>query len=79
MKQASLAAPGFVKTRLDALRTELAELAFELEQRGRRDAADVAMMVAARVEEIRDELAMDAVAGGGDILSDVSTAAPLIR
>jgi len=48
--------------RLDALRTELAELAYGLERRGRLDAADLAVAVSARVGEIHDELAAGAVA-----------------
>ena len=38
---------------LDALRTELVDLAFQLEQRGRLDAADVAISVAGRVGSLR--------------------------
>jgi hypothetical protein len=41
--------------RLDALRTELADLAFTLERRGRLDAADVAITVSARVGELCEE------------------------
>lgn len=43
--------------RLDALRAELADLAYLLERRGRHDAADLAIAVSARVGEICDELA----------------------
>lgn len=43
--------------RLDALRAELADLAYLLERRGRHDAADLAIAVSARVGEIHDELA----------------------
>lgn len=43
--------------RLDALRTELADLAYGLERRGRLDAADLAVAVSARIGEIHDELA----------------------
>ncbi|MBL9210222.1 MAG: hypothetical protein JNL92_07120 [Opitutaceae bacterium] len=43
--------------RLDALRVELADLAYLLERRGRRDAADLAVAVSARLGEIHDELA----------------------
>lgn len=46
-----------VQARLDALRTELADLAFELERQGRRDAADVVMMLDARVRETFGPLA----------------------
>lgn len=40
---------------LDALRTELADLAFALERQGRRDAADVVIMLDARVRELAGE------------------------
>jgi hypothetical protein len=43
--------------KLDALRAELADLAFKLESRGRLDAADLAMSVATRVGELCEELA----------------------
>lgn len=43
--------------RLDGLRTELADLAYELEGRGRLDAADVVNSIAARMDEIQDEFA----------------------
>jgi hypothetical protein len=43
--------------KLGGLRTELIELAFTLEGRGRLDAADVAMTTSARVGELCDELA----------------------
>lgn len=42
---------------LDRLRTELADLAYELERQGRRDAADVVMQLDARVRELADEAA----------------------
>jgi hypothetical protein len=38
--------------KLDRLRTELVELAFTLDSRGRFDAADVAMTASARVGEL---------------------------
>lgn len=41
-----------ITERLDGLRAELADLAFLLESRGRRDAADVTNSIAARVAEI---------------------------
>ena len=44
---------------LDALRTEFADLAFELERQGRRDAADVVMMLDARVREMAEEMAVE--------------------
>jgi hypothetical protein len=42
--------------KLDQLRTELVELAFTLDSRGRFDASDVAMTTSARVEELCEEL-----------------------
>lgn len=45
---------------LDALRVELVDLAYMLERRGRRDAADVALAVAGRVGEIHEKLAAPA-------------------
>jgi hypothetical protein len=41
--------------KLDGLRTELADLAFQLECRGRVDAADVAIMTSARLGELCEE------------------------
>lgn len=41
-----------VQARLDALRTGLADLAFDLERQRRCDAADVVMMLDARVREM---------------------------
>lgn len=41
---------------LDQLRTELVELAYTLDLRGRPDAADVAMTTSARIRELCDEL-----------------------
>jgi hypothetical protein len=37
---------------LDRLRTELADLAYDLERQGRRDAADVVMQIDGRVREL---------------------------
>lgn len=42
---------------LERLRTELADLAFELERQGRLDAADVVMQLDARVRELAGEAA----------------------
>lgn len=42
--------------KLDDLRLELVELAFTLDQRGRVDAADVAMTTSARIAELCNEL-----------------------
>jgi hypothetical protein len=44
-----------VRFHLDALRIELADLAYDLERRGRLEAADVAMAVRARLGEIAAE------------------------
>jgi hypothetical protein len=51
-------APGFLE-KLDRLRTELVELAYTLDVRGRLDAADVAMTTSARIGELCDELRVD--------------------
>lgn len=40
---------------LDRLRTELADLAYDLERQGRLDAADVVMQIDARVRELAGE------------------------
>lgn len=40
--------------RLERLRGELAELAFVLERQGRRDAADVVILLQARVAELAE-------------------------
>ena len=47
---------GLILEKLDGLRTELVDLAFILECRGRLDAADVAMTTSARVAQLRDDL-----------------------
>lgn len=41
---------------LDALRAELADLAYLLDSRGRADAADITHTIAVRVAELRDNL-----------------------
>lgn len=46
--------------KLDGLRTELVELAFVLDRRGRIEAADVAMTISGRVGELCEELAAHA-------------------
>jgi len=48
---------GVVVGKLTGLRTELIDLAYVLERRGRPEAADVAMTISARLQEICDELA----------------------
>ncbi len=50
----STAAPDIRQGQLDQLRVELVELAFTLECRGRLDAADLALAVAARLNELND-------------------------
>ncbi|MBL9203689.1 MAG: hypothetical protein JNN01_01290 [Opitutaceae bacterium] len=45
-----------VKAKLERLRTDLIDLAFVLETRGRLEAADVALATSARVGELCDEL-----------------------
>lgn len=42
--------------KLSVFRTELADLAFSMDRRGRAEAADVAMMAFARIGEICEEL-----------------------
>ena len=53
-------APQVRQCQLDELRVELVELAFTLECRGRPDAADLALAVAARISEL---------AGGSTLMS----------
>lgn len=43
----------------DILRTELADLAYDLERQGRCDAADVVMMLDARVRELAGQAVQD--------------------
>ncbi len=45
-------ATGSASPVLDQLRTELADLAYDLERQGRRDAADVVMQIDVRVREL---------------------------
>jgi hypothetical protein len=53
-----------IMSKLAALRTELVDLAFILECRGRVDAADVAMTTSARIAELYDEVgAMGLISG----------------
>lgn len=47
--------PAPLREKLDALRVELSDLAFDLDRRGRHDAADLAVSVAARLGELADE------------------------
>jgi len=46
--------PDSLRHKLDGLRTELVELAFELDLRGSGEAADVAMATSVRVGELCD-------------------------
>ncbi|HRJ47418.1 MAG TPA: hypothetical protein PKY38_08665 [Opitutaceae bacterium] len=46
-----------VRALLDRLRTELADLACDLERQGRRDAADIVMQIDGRVCELEAEAA----------------------
>lgn len=48
--------------KLDRLRSELVEMAFLLDRRGRPEAADVAMQISGRVGEIQEELAAEQTA-----------------
>ncbi|AOS45982.1 hypothetical protein Verru16b_03073 [Lacunisphaera limnophila] len=50
------------RTGLEILRTELPDLAYELERQGRLDAADVVMMLHARLRELAPGPAADAPA-----------------
>lgn len=51
-----------VLEKLDRLRSELVEMAFLLDRRGRLEAADVAMQISGRVGEIQEELAAEQTA-----------------
>jgi hypothetical protein len=53
-----------LQAKLDALRTEFADLAFDLERQGRRDAADVVMVLDTRVREMAQEIAAEEAATG---------------
>jgi hypothetical protein len=72
-------AAGDVRTKLDRLRTDLIDLAFVLETRGRLEAADVALATSARVGELCDELACDpcAIARAERVESDAGFRATL--
>ena len=48
--------PPVMQRKLDALRTELADLAYDLERQGRVDAADVVMQIDTRVRELAEEI-----------------------
>lgn len=53
----------FVRVQLDRLRAELVELAFQLDRRGRPEAADVAMTTSARLAELGEALAAEEFSG----------------
>ncbi len=63
-----------VQAKLDALRTEFADLAFNLERKGRRDAADVVMMLDTRVREMMEEIATAGAGEEGDAMVTVGRA-----
>lgn len=48
--------PPAMHIKLEALRTELADLAYALERQGRVDAADVVMQIDTRVREMAEEI-----------------------
>ncbi len=62
---------GLILEKLDGLRTELVDLAFILECRGRLDAADVAMTTSARVAQLCDDLASARLTASADPVADV--------
>ena len=51
---------------LSTLRNELADLAYVLERRGRRDAADVTMAIRARLDELAGKVEKDEKPGRGN-------------
>lgn len=51
---------------LRGLQTELVELAFTLDRRGRPEAADVALTISGRLGELHAEFAAHAAPGAGD-------------
>ena len=53
-----------LRVRLDGLRTGMADLAFDLERKGRCDAADVVMLLDGQVRELAEDLAAE-MAGAG--------------
>ncbi len=61
-----------VLEKLERLRTELVDLAFALERRGRLDAADLAISTSARIGELCDEFATNEGVVGFEEMSDRS-------
>jgi hypothetical protein len=53
----------YLLEKLEGLRTELADLAFDLERQGRRDAADVAVIISARLNEVCDDFLVTELSG----------------
>jgi hypothetical protein len=60
--------------KLDGLRTELVEMAFVLDRRGRIEAADVAMTISGRVGELCEELAAGQRESGTKLPEDETAA-----
>lgn len=60
------AGPDAVAARLDALRAELAELAYALDRRGQPEAADVAVWASGRLAELRADLSGPPAPSGVD-------------
>jgi len=59
--------PDVSQCQLEQLRVELVELAFTLEGRGRLDAADLALAVAARLGELTDAAKPISPPASGDV------------
>ena len=66
--------------RLAALRTELVDLAYDLDVRGARAAADLAMTTSARLAELCEEFSTQPIAAPANENSiSLSAANPLVR
>ena len=63
-----------VQSRLAALRTEFADLAYALERQRRCDAADVVMMLDTRVREMMEEIAAEGAGEKGGPAQSAATA-----
>ena len=63
MSTPALSAPPALLGKLRGLQTELLELAFTLDRRGRPDAADVALTISGRLGELHAEFAPHAARG----------------
>jgi hypothetical protein len=66
--------PRVILGKLHGLRTELVELAFVLDRRGRIEAADVAMTISGRVGELCEELAAGQRESGTKLPEDETAA-----